>query len=569
MKIHCRLLGIAFLILCAIGLDGCSKDESPQLEQDVDVDKVGEIVATEGITAESFDTYAGEIGFVLDTRELAKKGYFPATAEVYVEATQGDFSQTIAIDPISYLGQIKLIKENLSLAAIEELDSGVLVESTIKDANGQTIVVDALATISFQPNPAPKKVSAVGLPETPENRTIGLSEDTFYYFQPVDGAGAPNQGVSMGRRGEDQNFLMTLASGTTFNGNEPLRNFSFVPIPGQVNTFAIRIRLGGHFLRMSEIANSLNGRFYSHEGLVASSQINFAAIQNNAAFHFRIEKKAVSVYELQTSNGTPIRVAPGIGLTINQEVEEITVPIFAGPPITSEGVLWRLISTTIDWEVQNLGTTFLEPILGAAKTGFKFNSTLTNCGQGGLSQTVGVVAEEKEIGTVGWEESLSINTTNSVAVSATVGVAFNAKFFGVGANYSASVATEYGYSRTVTESSSLFEEKTSEISTKVFTERTVTVPSGSASLVYDAFQFYDNVKVNFAQRLRIRGTDRNTGQALSGEEIRSQFQFSGFDGVVLGVEPSSIVITLRGTKVLDQIVQIESKVEDVQPNCGS
>ena len=94
------------------------------------------------------------------------------------------------------------------------------------------------------------------------------------------------------------------------------------------------------------------------------------------------------------------------------------------------------------------------------------------------------------------------------------------------------------------------------------------MPSGSASLVYDAFQFYQNTKVNFVQRLRVSGVDSLTGAVLTGDEIRSQFQFNSFEGLILAVEPNSIVITLRGTTTFDQILEIESRVEDVAANCG-
>ena len=361
---------------------------------------------------------------------------------------------------------------------------------------------------------------------------------------------------------------MTSDSGAEFNGNEEVRNFSFIPIPGQVNTFAIRIKSGGRFLYSASIINTatinLVTEVYSHIGLAASGVTDFNSIQNNLNFHFTIEKLDEGIYELQNSNGTTVRMAPNVGLTF----DTVLRPIASGSSIASQPITWRLISTTIDWEVENVGTTFLEPILGEAKTDFKFNNTLVNCGQGGLSQEVGVEATEIESGTVGWEESLSINTSNSINVSTTVAVEFDAKFFGKGAKYNASVTAGYDYSRSVEETSTKFEERTEEIQTKFFSKRTVTVLPGSASLVYDAFQFYENTKVNFVQRLRVRGMDSQTGQTLTGEEVRSQFQFSGFDGLISAVEPDAVVITLRGTTNLDRIVEIESKVEDVAPNCG-
>lgn len=563
MKTQNRFFKLLLLVVFTLALTNCSKEETLLPEQGE-----GELVNSNGTSEDRFDTYAGEIGFVLDTRELAKKGYTPVTAEVDIKAEKGSYSQTIEIDPISFMGQIKLLKEELTEEAIDELASGVFVTSVIKDTDNQTITADSLTT-SFPSNPSPRKVIAVGLQETDENSMINLSEGTSYYFQPINSDDNPEPGKSMAMGAQNQNYIMTSASGTEFNGNEDGRNFSFVPIPGEVNTFAIRIKSGRRFLRSGTILNStvifLSPTIYSHVGLAAIEVTDFNLIQDNLDFHFKIEKIDKGIYELQNSSGSPVRLAPEIGLTFDTVLRPVT---FAGRPITSQPIRWRLISTTIDWEVQNVGTTFLEPILGEAETGFKFNNTLTNCGQGDLSQKVGVEATETEISTVGWEESLSINTTNSVSVSTTVGVEFDAKFFGAGATYNASITAGYDYSRSVEETNTKFEEQSQEVGSKVFSERTVTVPSGSASLVYDAFQFYRNTKVNFVQRLRVSGVDSQTGQILSGDEVRSQFQFSGFDGVISAVESNSIVITLRGTTDIDQIVQIESKVEDVDANCG-
>ena len=562
MKTYSKILSAFLMLIQLLIPSGCTKEESlsPGKEK-------GEIVNSNGISVDRFDTYAGEIGFVLDARELVKKGYTPVTAEVDIKAEKGDFSQTIEIDPISFMGQIKLIKEELTQEAIDELTNGVFVISVIKDANDQTITADSV-THSFVSNPPPRKVIADGLMETDENRMIHLSEDTSYYFQAVDGDDNPEPGKSMAVGASNQSFIMTSASATEFNGNETDRNFSFIPIPGKVNTFAIRVKSGRRFLYSGTIYNTAVVNFgtgtYLHNGLAASGTSDFDLIQNNPDFHFKIEKIDDGIYELQNSAGTPVRMAPNIGLTFDMVLSSITSVSI----ITSQPIKWRLISTTINWEVQNVGTTFLEPILGEAETDFKFNSTLSNCGQGGLSQTVGVEATEIESVTVGWEESLSINTTNSINVSTTIGVEFDAKFFGKGAKYNASLTVGYDYSRSVEETSTKFEERTEEVGSKVFSERTVTVPSGSASLVYDAFQFYGNTRVNFIQRLRVSGVDSQTGMVLSGDEVRSQFQFSGFDGVIISVESNSIVITLRGTTDFDQIVEIESKVEDVAANCG-
>ena len=100
----------------------------------------------------------------------------------------------------------------------------------------------------------------------------------------------------------------------------------------------------------------------------------------------------------------------------------------------------------------------------------------------------------------------------------------------------------------------------------IFRNAPITVPPGSASLVYDVYQYYENVRVDYVQRMRLSGIDEN-GKALSGEAIKSMFQFTRFNGVINKVEESSVVFTLRGHMLLDKYIETRSNVEDVPSAC--
>lgn len=568
IKVSRTLKSFVLIPLLILSNGSCSKDD-PLPDPDNGGLGTGEIVESSGISADSFETYSGDVGMVIDVREIAKKGYIPTEAVVMINASQGNYSQTVAIDPISFMGQIKISKAGLSEAAIKELTDGVLVSSEIKDATGTTILSDPQSSVTFQANPTAKTINANNLTETAENATINLSENTSYYFQALNTNGEPVSSAMKHNTGSGWGNVMTTTSNVTFSGDEPLSNFTFVPIPGEDNTFAIRLKNGRFLQYISQFMQNYSGMFLFvktlNSGPIASSLTSFSVVQSSPNYNFfkwKLAKLSTGIYQLQNVNGVAVKVASGVGLTTQNVINTPTGNITANP------INWRLVSTTIDWQAQNVGTTFLDPILGQAQTGFEFNSTLTNCGQGSLSQTVGTSITETRSRVIGWEESLSITTSNTVSVSATVGVEFDAKFFGTGASYNASITAGYEYSRDVTSSSSNFEEYESTVDETIFAERTVTVPSGSASLVYDVYQFYANTRVNFVQRLRISGTDSQTGMVLSGDEIRSQFHFSGFNGVISAVEPSSIVITLRGTTVLDKIVKTKSNVQDVAANCN-
>ena len=105
MKTQNRFLRLVLLTVLTLGLTSCSKDEVVPPVQIVDTDKDGiadaddncpnqvgpvsnqgcpestgggdgQITENDGITEEDLETYKGDIGMVLNTRELAKKGYF-------------------------------------------------------------------------------------------------------------------------------------------------------------------------------------------------------------------------------------------------------------------------------------------------------------------------------------------------------------------------------------------------------------------------------------------------------------------------------------------------------------
>lgn len=542
-KVFRKMSVILFFILAF----ACSNEEIDQ--------PPSEIVVTGGqIKVEDFDEFEGEIGVILSARPLVQKGYLPSQVTINVAANSGNFTATVPFDPFSFMGQLKIPLKGLNETEKKELTSGVRITPEYKDAAGNIIFTEPSFTVSFQSNPTPRVANAITLTETEENQKITLSEATAYYIQRMNDDGSPGSAAWRHLTGAVYANVIT-ANASNFNGNEADRIYTFIPIPGEKNTYAIRLKDSGRFLRVSNISQ-FNGVVHAAPNLSPATE--FSAIADIERYRFRLEKVTNGSYRIiSVFNNLPINQAEGYGLTTASSIGNVT----------AQERLWRVVSADVQWSVTNIGTSFLEPILPKPQTGFSFNSTLTNCGSGSLSQTVGANVTETRSRTIGWEESLSVNTSNTVHVSATVDVGFEAGFFGVGANYNLSVTAGYEHSRSVTESSSKWGDTMDTVEESLFSERTVTVPSGRASLVYDVFQFYPNTKVNFVQRLRVEGIDSKTGQNLTGEEIRTQFVFNNFNGVITSVEANSIVITLKGTVTLDKVIKTESDVQDVSANC--
>lgn len=120
------LLMISILLMSI----GCKKDEeiptpNPGPENGLEIG--------EGLTADDFEKFPGEVGLILNAREIAKKGYIPTQAIVTITATHGDYSETIDLDAAAFMGQVSISLEGLTDAAVTELQEGVPVRVKVQD----------------------------------------------------------------------------------------------------------------------------------------------------------------------------------------------------------------------------------------------------------------------------------------------------------------------------------------------------------------------------------------------------------------------------------------------------
>ena len=539
---------LSSIIVLLLSCNACSKDEAAPMPIDN-----GQIILSEGVTADDFEKFPGELGVILNVRNITKKGYKPTSAIVTVNATNGDYSQTITLDEFSSMGQIKIPVKDLNQAAILELQEGVDISVDVKNQNSETIIQQDFSAIPFKSNAVPRKLNVSNLEETIENTTIALKEDTPYYIQVVTSTGVPSAQSMRVNRNAGFDDIMTVSTNSTFSGvnEQPDHIINFIPIPGEINTFAIKLQAYGQFVGVATFIQS--GQTVTGPKMFGFT--TFDAVRNSSAYEnykFIIEKVEEGTYVIKSKlTNQPFKEIAGIGLS-------------AGT--AGEIVYWRIISNSLEWNAENIGTKFLSPILSAPGTDFGANSTLTNCGTGGLSQTIGKDESITIRNIVGWEESFSFTGTTTASVSATVSTEFEAGFFGNTANYSASVTGSLETSNSMTSESSSFNEFQDEKSETIFFERTVTVPSGKASLVYDVAQIYDNTKIQFVQRFRLSATE--SGNTLSGEELRSQLQFSRFNGVVTQIGTDFLDISIKGTATLGKVLEARSEVKDVPSNCN-
>lgn len=581
MKTQNRILTLVFLMLIiSIGFASCSKDETPPPpEQIVDTDKdgiadtvdncpnevgpasnngcpvkeVGEIVETEGIETEDLETYQGAIGIVVDARPVAKKGYTPKTVAITVNATSGDYSETIELDPYSFMGQINLEIADLSDDAFGELENGVQVAVEVFDASGTSILSESLSKLSFESNPLPVSVKANDLED--KNTSVILNPTTPYYMQRVEEDGTPVASAALKRINDnDYNDVISITSQVEFSGDEDNLLFYFEKDENK-DRYQIRHKGTNSYLR--RVTENLKESPFGSSIIKAEQTVIKTGYPSSGFLSQRFIFKKVKngVYRVQDYLENNFQVTAGAGLTIDDS--------------DGEDLYVRLIPMNIDWLIQPIASESLTPILPPAQSGFSFNNTLINCGQGELSQEIGTSKAIKTTTSVGWEETLSISSAHTAGGTIAVGMEVSGSFFGNGATYSAEASASYDYTTTNTTETSNWNEAVHEFTDTFFSKRLVTVPSKSASLVYDAFQTYDNVKVNVVQRLRVKASEHDTGDTLSGEEISTQFHFNGFDGVITEIGSDYIEVTVRGVATMDKIFKQKSEVREVAPNCSN
>ena len=96
MKTTIRSLQLILMSTLLLFFLGCSKDE------DVIVPGNGELESLAGISADELDNYGGDLGIIVETRSLVKKGYNPS--KVVISTGANDTPENVLND--LYLFQI-------------------------------------------------------------------------------------------------------------------------------------------------------------------------------------------------------------------------------------------------------------------------------------------------------------------------------------------------------------------------------------------------------------------------------------------------------------------------------
>ena len=543
MKTTIKQLEWVIRCLLFLVILGCSKneDDGPEMGE-------GDVEQINGISAEDLENYTGDLGILINTRELVKKGYNPTSVQLSTDATEGNYDQQIEIDPFTGIAQLSYAVDELSEAAASELKNGISLEINVLSNVGSVITQDSFSTISFRENGNQIDIDASALSYVAQN--LDFQEGARHYLQTVNPSGAyGNRVVWKPSSALGTNVLLEEKS-TSFNRGTTSEQYLFYKFPGTQNTFAIWSANTGRYL-----ATDSNDKTFRQSGAYSYPDGIFSNTLH-PRYRFIVKLEPNGLYTINDIDGNPMRRFSSGGKLKWRTNGSGTIQYF------------RIINLDINWQPEVLNTEYLRPILPSVDTSFGFNSTLRNCGSGSLEQEVGIERTVETTYTSSFSESIGLSSRQTASVDVTVSATAEASFFGNGGSVTGEVSAGLELSTEASSTTTIGSEETVSDAQTFFSSRTVTVPAGSASLVYDAYQTYSNVKIPYVQRIRLKGSLTDGGALLSGLSIASQLRMTNFTGVITTIGVDFVEITVKGNMFLDNIVDTQTEVRDVAANCN-
>lgn len=526
----------------------CSKDdEGPKAPVE------GGVSTLNGITEEALGVYAGDLGLIINARNLADKGYLNLRAEVSTGAQSGDFDQSISIDPMTSMGTLKFAVEALSAEAANELAEGVDLQVKILDADTSAELTNqSFSAVNFKANGTEIEIDAANVAD--KYLQAALAPDLPYFLQLVDANG--NYGVKVmalpGNSSLDTGNPGAYGEDSIFADAWVNHQYLFARVSPNSDLYVMYTRHNKRYVTVNTYGEGAYVGLNEPTGLRYDPSADLEALPDQ--FKFSIRKEPNGFYTVRNAVGAPMTIFD------NQ---------FYLGSLQAVPQYFRLLAFPVAYDIQGIETRNLEPIWPKAQTSFSFNSTLVNCGTGEFSQAVGIEKTLETTIRASWEKSNSLTTSHEGRVDIGATVELSPKFFGFGAATEVSLDIGYTFTSTSTQASVQLNDTTLVQSHTFFSNRTVTVPPKKATLVFDAYQTYSNVQVPFVQKLRIKGvnTYSQNANSLTGAEMASIVLMNGVNVVINKIGPDYVDVVQHGTYFIDNLVQSKSEARDVAASC--
>lgn len=512
-----------FILAVLITLSSCK--DNPTKPSDVSIDP--------GVNS-NIHVDEGYVGLVIDTRQIKKQGYDPATAVI-------NFSGYAAFDTVLTINvstNIAILQfHNIELTEEERtaFGNGISIDISIMD-DSQTQLSSYHGDNTVLDDSNVPLILTTTMPYIPH--PLVIDETIPYLLQPE------------GRIGVETSSCSDCYDPQDYSNNNFTQQFFFTKVQGvEPNVFHIS-HPGypeGDFWYIHLNGTSDTGWVNLTGGSNTAAPGEFVIEQDNDGW-IKIKDKASGMYIHQWSGLLTTTTTP----TVQR---------------------WRLISDHINWQIDDRGTVYHQPVMPPAQLDFAYSGTLRNCSSATLEESIGKTDSRTTTTETGTSESLQLFSQAQLSVGVKIGYQVSAKIGNeqVGSEEE-TVSEEDDYNFTYTTSSTSTSEDTWSQSQSQTTEvsrvRTITLQPYTGVEAYDAVKTVKNIKLPFTQILRIHASDSQTGIPLSGDEIVTQMMFNLMTGTISTVGNDYIDITIRGNAIMDQLFKASTDVQEIANACN-
>ena len=487
--------------------------------------------------------HEGEIGLVIDTREIFRKGYIAKKAEVTLHNFQ-DFNESLDVNPITNLAIFMISNEDLNDDQKAAFNNGISIDIVVFDEEMQVLA-------EYQDNNRVLDNSNRPLSLQTElpfiKRPLNLREGSPYLLQ-VEGL----NGLIALRK--DENPCGSCFIESNFEIDSSRQQFYFEPVDGEPDTYIIR--LFGFIHRMTNKEYT-----YLGEQSQGESTPNYVTLWEH-------EEHALKFVLEQDEDGwMKIRIADTDLYWMNSENFDLIKFHNPDDPYLDNRVpsRFRIISDNINWKLEDRGTIYNAPIMPPTQIDFAYEARIRNCSPGIITETVGNTESRTSTRTMSTTESFEMFSSSSEEFEGTVNLTVGGEIYGVAA--STEFRYMYSYLTSETTSTENTVSNSNEATSVVSRTRTLEVPPFSVIEVYDAVRTIKNVRTPYTQVLRLTGTYKNNAEPLSGPEIVTQTMFNFIEGVPSQISTNYVDITIRGNVFIDQMMEVETGADEIRGAC--
>ncbi|RKZ14024.1 hypothetical protein DRQ50_09640 [bacterium] len=541
---YCTFPLVLLAILGALVLSGC--------EEDVAAPAGGGVTIDEENYPDPADTpvYEGNIGLVVDTREIFKRGYTPTRAEISF-ADEPDFDTDLEVDPWTNLAILSFENDQLTDEQKSAFAEGVTTTIVIYGTAQSQATSGGPAALAAADGPEQELARIEeSLAVDHSNRPVGIRTELPYEPSPIELTdGLPYLLHPEGGSG----FLTSNIVEASLPSWEPhLRgyeletteqHFYFEPVPGKDDTYLVR-----------------HGTWY------------WAWTTGGLWVYLTDDDTVAAEFVLEQDDEGWVRMRAGS--TTDQYLFMDRLIMRVAPEEQASN--WRLLADMVDWELQDLGTAYNQPIMPPTRVDFAYQTTISNCSAAQVTETIGRTQSKTVTSSYEYAENLQLFSSDEISAELKIYGEIEINYTppsptgGPGGHFRAGVEATASYKYTTSKSEAWENRWTHTTSETVEVSRTreVVVPPYTAIKATDIVREVEDVRIPWTQRLRLRGRLRESGRALTGVELETQYRFNLGSGLITDIGAASLDLTLRGETRTDHFFQAESIVTDAGSDCG-